>query len=54
RRVLGPHLWRALLSVSLWGQFAVGRSPAAVQSLSQRLRARGLRPMLALPIEGEG
>ncbi|XP_014118409.1 PREDICTED: probable proline dehydrogenase 2 [Pseudopodoces humilis] len=54
RRVLGPRLWRALLSVSLWGQFAVGRSPAAVQELSQRLRARGLRPMLALPIEGEG
>ncbi|XP_068034196.1 hydroxyproline dehydrogenase-like isoform X2 [Anomalospiza imberbis] len=54
RRLLGPHLWRALLSVSLWGQFAVGRSPAAVQELAQRLRARGLRPMLALPIEGEG
>ncbi|XP_058679022.1 hydroxyproline dehydrogenase [Ammospiza caudacuta] len=54
RRVLGAHLWRALLSVSLWGQFAVGRSPAAVQELGQRLRARGLRPLLALPIEGEG
>ncbi|XP_041343593.1 hydroxyproline dehydrogenase-like, partial [Pyrgilauda ruficollis] len=34
--------------------FAVGRSPAAVQELAQRLRARGLRPLLALPIEGEG
>ncbi|NXV54399.1 HYPDH dehydrogenase, partial [Molothrus ater] len=54
RRVLGARLWRALLSVSLWGQFAVGRSPAAVQELGQRLRARGLRPLLALPIEGEG
>ncbi|XP_062368331.1 hydroxyproline dehydrogenase-like [Cinclus cinclus] len=54
RRLLGPRLWRWLLSVSLWGQFAVGRSPEAVQELSQRLRARGLRPMLALPIEGEG
>ncbi|XP_064257908.1 hydroxyproline dehydrogenase [Passer domesticus] len=54
RRVLGARLWRALLSVSLWGQFAVGRSPAAVRELGQRLRARGLRPLLALPIEGEG
>ncbi|XP_077049342.1 hydroxyproline dehydrogenase [Agelaius phoeniceus] len=54
RRVLGARLWRALLSVSLWGQFAVGRSPAAVQELGQRLQARGLRPLLALPIEGEG
>ncbi|NWV11352.1 HYPDH dehydrogenase, partial [Ptilonorhynchus violaceus] len=54
RRVLGPRLWRSLLRVSLWGQFAVGRDPAAIRGLTQRLRARGLRPMLALPIEGEG
>ncbi|NXR43485.1 HYPDH dehydrogenase, partial [Zosterops hypoxanthus] len=54
RRVLGARLWRALLSVTLWGQFAVGRSPEAVREMSRRLRARGLRPMLALPIEGEG
>uniref|UniRef100_A0A8C3UT72 Proline dehydrogenase n=1 Tax=Catharus ustulatus TaxID=91951 RepID=A0A8C3UT72_CATUS len=54
RRLLGARLWRALLSVSLWGHFAVGRSPAAIEELSRWLRARGLRPMLALPIEGEG
>ncbi|XP_066065231.1 hydroxyproline dehydrogenase [Chamaea fasciata] len=54
RRILGAHVWRALLSVTLWGHFAVGRSPEAVRGLARRLRARGLRLMLALPIEGEG
>ncbi|XP_072792547.1 hydroxyproline dehydrogenase isoform X3 [Taeniopygia guttata] len=53
RRALGRRLWRLLLSVSLWGHFAVGLSPTAVAVLGRRLRARGLRPLLALPLEGD-
>ncbi|XP_051631206.1 hydroxyproline dehydrogenase-like isoform X2 [Manacus candei] len=54
RRVLPLPLWRGLLALSLFGQFAVGRGQRAVRGVAERLRGRGLRPMLALPLEGEG
>ncbi|XP_050162145.1 hydroxyproline dehydrogenase [Myiozetetes cayanensis] len=54
QRVLPLPLWRGLLSLSLFGHFASGRGRRALGGVAERLRGRGLRPMLALPLEGEG
>uniref|UniRef100_A0A8C3HEI8 Proline dehydrogenase n=1 Tax=Chrysemys picta bellii TaxID=8478 RepID=A0A8C3HEI8_CHRPI len=57
RRLLGHRLWGSLLRASFYGQFVAGQTPPEVGVTVQRLRALGLRPLLAVPIEedvGEG
>ncbi|XP_068779339.1 LOW QUALITY PROTEIN: hydroxyproline dehydrogenase [Struthio camelus] len=51
RRALGARLWGGLLRASLYGQFVGGGSPGELAAAAGRLRALGLRPMLALPLE---
>ncbi|XP_075580812.1 LOW QUALITY PROTEIN: hydroxyproline dehydrogenase [Pelecanus crispus] len=51
RRVLGARLWGGLLRATFYGQFVGGETPAEVTAAAQRLRAVGLRPMLAVPTE---
>ncbi|XP_054035216.1 hydroxyproline dehydrogenase, partial [Dryobates pubescens] len=51
RRLLGAGLWGALLRATFYGHFVGGCSPGEVQASAGRLRALGLRPMLALPSE---
>ncbi|XP_059690655.1 hydroxyproline dehydrogenase [Gavia stellata] len=51
RRVLGARLWGGLLRATFYGQFVGGETPAEVAAAAGRLRAVGLRPMLAVPTE---
>ncbi|NXV39511.1 HYPDH dehydrogenase, partial [Rissa tridactyla] len=51
RRVLGERLWGRLLRATFYGQFVGGQTHGEVVATARRLRAVGLRPMLALPIE---
>ncbi|XP_065427767.1 hydroxyproline dehydrogenase-like isoform X4 [Chrysemys picta bellii] len=51
RRLLGHRLWGSLLRASFYGQFVAGQTPPEVGVTVQRLRALGLRPLLAVPIE---
>ncbi|NXT45229.1 HYPDH dehydrogenase, partial [Pelecanoides urinatrix] len=51
RRVLGARLWGGLLRATFYGQFVGGETPGEVMAAAERLRAVGLRPMLALPTE---
>ncbi|NXO60724.1 HYPDH dehydrogenase, partial [Aramus guarauna] len=51
RKVLGPRLWGGLLRATFYGQFVGGETPGEVTATAGRLRAVGLRPMLAVPIE---
>ncbi|KAM6188343.1 hydroxyproline dehydrogenase-like [Sarcoramphus papa] len=51
RRVLGARLWGGLLRATFYGQFVGGETPAEVVAAAGRLRAVGLRPMLAVPTE---
>ncbi|XP_074985213.1 hydroxyproline dehydrogenase isoform X2 [Caretta caretta] len=51
RRLLGRRLWGSLLRASFYGQFVAGQTPPEVGVTVQRLRALGLRPLLAVPIE---
>ncbi|XP_054664683.1 hydroxyproline dehydrogenase [Grus americana] len=51
RRVLGRRLWGGLLRATFYGQFVGGETPGEVTATAGRLRAVGLRPMLAVPIE---
>ncbi|NXY91731.1 HYPDH dehydrogenase, partial [Alcedo cyanopectus] len=51
RRVLGSRLWGSLLRATFYRQFVGGSTPREVQATAQRLRGRGLSPMLALPHE---
>ncbi|NWH69021.1 HYPDH dehydrogenase, partial [Geococcyx californianus] len=48
---LGGALWGALLRASLYAHFVGGAEPAQLADAVGRLRALGLRPMLALPCE---
>ncbi|XP_074787066.1 hydroxyproline dehydrogenase [Athene noctua] len=54
RRVLGRRLWGGLLRATFYGQFVGGETPRELAAAGARLRALGLRPMLAVPTEGEG
>ncbi|KAM9250229.1 hydroxyproline dehydrogenase [Cariama cristata] len=51
RRVLGARLWGGLLRATFYGQFVGGETPGEVVAAAGRLRAVGLRPMLAVPTE---
>ncbi|KAM9267303.1 hydroxyproline dehydrogenase [Morus bassanus] len=51
RRVLGARLWGGLLRATFYGQFVGGETPGEVAAAAERLRAVGLRPMLAVPTE---
>uniref|UniRef100_A0A8C0IV30 Proline dehydrogenase n=1 Tax=Chelonoidis abingdonii TaxID=106734 RepID=A0A8C0IV30_CHEAB len=51
RWLLGRWLWGSLLRASFYGQFVAGQTPPEVGVTVQRLRAQGLRPLLAVPIE---
>ncbi|XP_064331542.1 LOW QUALITY PROTEIN: hydroxyproline dehydrogenase [Phalacrocorax carbo] len=51
RRVLGARLWGGLLRATFYGQFVGGETPDEVVAAAGRLRAVGLRPMLAVPTE---
>uniref|UniRef100_A0A452H1P2 Proline dehydrogenase n=1 Tax=Gopherus agassizii TaxID=38772 RepID=A0A452H1P2_9SAUR len=51
RWLLGRRLWGSLLRASFYGQFVAGQTPPEVGVTVQRLRAWGLRPLLAVPIE---
>ncbi|NWW98690.1 HYPDH dehydrogenase, partial [Caloenas nicobarica] len=53
RRVLGPRLWVRLLRATFYGQFVGGQTHSEVEATAQRLRSMGLRPMLAMPCEGD-
>uniref|UniRef100_A0A8B9N0E9 Proline dehydrogenase n=1 Tax=Accipiter nisus TaxID=211598 RepID=A0A8B9N0E9_9AVES len=51
RKILGSRLWGGLLRATFYGQFVGGETPAEVAAAAGRLRAVGLRPMLAVPTE---
>ncbi|NWZ60820.1 HYPDH dehydrogenase, partial [Haliaeetus albicilla] len=51
RKILGARLWGGLLRATFYGQFVGGETPAEVAAAAGRLRAVGLRPMLAVPTE---
>ncbi|KAM9147157.1 hydroxyproline dehydrogenase [Pangshura tecta] len=51
RWLLGRRLWGSLLRASFYGQFVAGQTPSEVGVTEQHLRALGLRPLLAVPIE---
>ncbi|NXL40904.1 HYPDH dehydrogenase, partial [Glaucidium brasilianum] len=51
RRVLGRRLWAGLLRATFYGQFVGGETPRELAAAGARLRALGLRPMLAVPTE---
>ncbi|XP_049652619.1 hydroxyproline dehydrogenase [Accipiter gentilis] len=51
RKILGSRLWGGLLRATFYGQFVGGETPAEVTAAAGRLRAVGLRPMLAVPTE---
>ncbi|NWR67560.1 HYPDH dehydrogenase, partial [Bucorvus abyssinicus] len=51
RRLLGERLWVALLRATFYGQFVGGATHGEVAATAARLRAVGLRPMLAVPTE---
>ncbi|KAF1602008.1 UNVERIFIED_CONTAM: Hydroxyproline dehydrogenase, partial [Eudyptes pachyrhynchus] len=51
RRVLGARLWGGVLRATFYGQFVGGETPGEVAAAAGRLRAVGLRPMLAVPTE---
>ncbi|KAF1415061.1 Hydroxyproline dehydrogenase, partial [Spheniscus humboldti] len=51
RRVLGARLWGGVLRATFYGQFVGGETPGEVAATAGRLRAVGLRPMLAVPTE---
>ncbi|KAF1626461.1 UNVERIFIED_CONTAM: Hydroxyproline dehydrogenase, partial [Eudyptes robustus] len=49
--VLGARLWGGVLRATFYGQFVGGETPGEVAAAAGRLRAVGLRPMLAVPTE---
>ncbi|XP_074854584.1 hydroxyproline dehydrogenase [Carettochelys insculpta] len=51
QHLLGQRLWGSLLRASFYGQFVGGQTPHEVGVTVQRLRALGLHPLLAVPIE---
>uniref|UniRef100_A0A8C3JYR2 Proline dehydrogenase n=1 Tax=Calidris pygmaea TaxID=425635 RepID=A0A8C3JYR2_9CHAR len=51
RRVLGERLWGRALRATFYGHFVGGQTHGEVVATARRLRAMGLRPMLALPTE---
>ncbi|XP_074023370.1 hydroxyproline dehydrogenase-like, partial [Numenius arquata] len=51
RRVLGERLWGRALRATFYGHFVGGQTHGEVVATARRLRAVGLRPMLALPTE---
>ncbi|XP_069738218.1 hydroxyproline dehydrogenase [Phaenicophaeus curvirostris] len=53
RRALGRRVWVAGLRASFYGHFVGGETPKEVEAAVGRLRAMGLRPMLALPCEDD-
>ncbi|XP_071657477.1 hydroxyproline dehydrogenase isoform X4 [Patagioenas fasciata] len=53
RRVLGRHLWVRLLRATFYGQFVGGRTHRELEATAPRLRSMGLRPIVAVPCEGD-
>ena len=54
RRAAGRRLWEALLRRTLYAHFVGGDSAPLWAEAVRRLRAVGIAPMLALPMEHRG